>query len=1020
MFSKGRTCHVLITVFAMMLLSCRQDVQRKPVAGSGFIDLAGYDFQTGGPINLDCRWGFYWKQLLSPADFRPGKACSPDYIGVPGMWNGYRSGSEVAGGDGFATYRIVVKNMSAGYYGLKIPSMATAYRLWVNDREVARNGIVAPGREMVPQQMPAVAFFAAKGEDVAITVNVSNYMSDKGGMWESLKLGTEQQVLRERLIAVACDLLLFGSILFMSLYHFGLFLFRRKDRFTLWFGLVCLVISIRIMITGEFFLVYLFPAINWYLELKLEFLTVFSDFAFFLLFLDSLYGRDFNIRIVKLFVAVSAVFSILALVLQVRTIAMLLPFFHLIIIAGLVYMVSVLVLCAARRRNGAVFILAGFMILILALVNDILDSEGIIYSVYLYPWGLLVFCFSQSLVLSGIFSRSLKSVEYLSVQLGQSYNRIEEYNKNLEFMISERTSELAGANEKLREQDEIKTRFFSNISHDLRTPLTIILGPVDDALEGKPLGRETLQSMQRNGRNLMSLINDLLDMSRITSGMIRLDVRLTDMRELVTRCCMDMQHTAQARRISMECIPGDLPVHVYVDNARIVQVLYNFFSNSFRFTGPGGIITVRTGFDDGYAVIEFSDTGCGIPSDRISYVFDRFAQAWEWAGINYGGNGLGLSIVKELVELHCGTVSVESRHISEFPLNHGTVFTVKIPPGTSHFDDKVHRAVISDAAESAASRYPVAHQTGEGVPALIRDERHLLHSAGSCLSDEKCPEGDEDLPVILVVDDDREFCLMLENMLAGSYRIIKACDGREAMNILNSSAGIDLVLSDIMMPGMDGYELLRQMRSAGDTALIPLIFLTGRADQYMKIEALGIGAVDYVTKPFNSAELILRIRNQMEQQRMRGALRRNLDRIMDKLKAGSKSSSLTDITVTGEHCGTSPKQTDGRMGFVCSFIREHFTEDLTRENLSGAIGLSPDSFSRLFNQYTGSSLSDYINEVRIHEARKMLRETSDTVIRISLDTGFDSIRTFNRVFKRHTGMNPGEYRESVSKPSAAQ
>jgi len=235
-------------------------------------------------------------------------------------------------------------------------------------------------------------------------------------------------------------------------------------------------------------------------------------------------------------------------------------------------------------------------------------------------------------------------------------------------------------------------------------------------------------------------------------------------------------------------------------------------------------------------------------------------------------------------------------------------------------------------------------------------------------------------------------------MLGTRYIVHEAANGLEAVAVLEERDEIDLVLSDIMMPGMDGHELIQWIRADERFEGIPVVFLTARVENFMKIEGLDLGAIDYVTKPFSTDELILRIRNQMELKKLRNSLLRNYEIISAKLRA------VNLRTVTDDNAS--------KIETICGFIREHYMEDLIRDDLAAAVGLNPDTFSRLFNLHIGKSLFDYVNELRIEEAMRRLGESDESITRVSISTGFDNIRTFNRVFKKITGLTPGEYRDS--------
>ena len=195
---------VTLVILACFFTSCTNDNTHEIRYEKGKILAENFNF-TGNNMPLNTEWEFYWKKLYTPADFKSGTVELPDYLNVPGVWNGYVKGNDTAGGDGFATYRLIVKNLPPGNYALKIPSMATAYKMWINNFEAASNGRVAPDKSMVPMQKPDIAFFNTKGEDVSIIVQVSNYMSDKGGMWDTIYLGTREEVLKSRNISISFE-----------------------------------------------------------------------------------------------------------------------------------------------------------------------------------------------------------------------------------------------------------------------------------------------------------------------------------------------------------------------------------------------------------------------------------------------------------------------------------------------------------------------------------------------------------------------------------------------------------------------------------------------------------------------------------------------------------------------------------------------------------------------------------------------------------------------------------------------
>jgi|GEM_PF-2500769 len=562
------------------------------------------------------------------------------------------------------------------------------------------------------------------------------------------------------------------------------------------------------------------------------------------------------------------------------------------------------------------------------------------------------------------------------------------WNVRLKVTVDRTTRELMKMKEAAEAASEAKTVFLDNISHELRTPLTLILAPIESALDGKELDTGTLSMIRRNGRNLLELINDLLDLSKVESGRAKLNVKKTNICRLAEIYCAEMASAAAYKNIHINCDVPDYPLELYVDQTQILTVLANLFSNSIKHTGAGGSISVAV-FDKGDEVlISFSDTGKGIESCRIDTIFDRFTMAHESADNKVGGTGIGLSLVKGILELHGGAVTVESRYLYDFPDNHGTDFFLTIPKGREHFDsrDDVEFSE-TDLLGGISSYLTLPHKE---LPGYI----------------DKPGETDEeaDRPAILVVDDNSDMRKFLKNILSSHFNVRTSGDGIDALNYLRDNPETDLVVSDLMMPRMDGHELLEKIHSDENLLHIPLLFLSARADDMVKYKGFELGAVDYVVKPFSPYELVLRIRKQIEMHQARNSLIKKNEELYSKLKEKlspkSESNNLTDAMKE-------------KMEKVCEFIRENFTENITRENVSDIIDLNTDSFGRAFKRYTGKNFADYTYGLRLAEAKKNLTETDLTVTRISINTGFDSLRTFNRIFKKHTGMSPSNYRGKV-------
>lgn len=590
---------------------------------------------------------------------------------------------------------------------------------------------------------------------------------------------------------------------------------------------------------------------------------------------------------------------------------------------------------------------------------------------YRIPWGYIVTIIVIASIIAGVAA-------------------IWSWNYQLQKKIDEATDELKAMKEEAENASQAKSLFLDNISHELRTPLTLIIAPIEDAMNGRPLSADKLEMIHRNSRNLLSLINDLLDLSRITAGRLKLRISETDLGRAVMIYCREMESIAEYYGITLACSVPDEPLIVHIDRNKFSGILSNFFSNSLKFTGKGGNITVSLEKDNNEIVLRFCDTGPGIPPGKTDSIFDRFSQAETAASKLHEGTGIGLSIVKEIAELHGGSVSVESRYIEQHPDDHGTVFSVRVPSGTAHFKGRSDIEFVDSPANEPRNPHV------RGIAARWNKD-FARHRA-------ECPDGEKSS--VLIVEDNADMRFFLEELLGKDYDVYTALDGIEALDILGRVETIDLVLSDIMMPVMDGHELLRKIKADEKISGIPVLFLSARNDDLCRHTGLELGAVDYILKPFNPDELILRIRNQMQLRVIRNNLERRNNELYSRLgievQSDHKKLPVTDSMKV-------------KMESVCSFIQQNFTSDLSRDLIASTIDMNPDLFSRLFNQHTGKTLPDYINSLRIAEAKKLLTETDKAISRVSIDTGFDNLRTFNRTFKKFTGMNPSEFREEKTR-----
>ena len=392
--------------------------------------------------------------------------------------------------------------------------------------------------------------------------------------------------------------------------------------------------------------------------------------------------------------------------------------------------------------------------------------------------------------------------------------------------------ELEASNRQLLELDRLKSEFFANISHELRTPLTLSLGAFKGLLKFSPAPEceQLIQSGMRNTSRLLFLINELLDLAKFDSGRAELRKRCFDLALLVRSVAANFE-SSHTRRIHFKGL--DQPVAAEADPRQMKKVLYNLLSNAFKFSDPDeGQIWIRLSAKEDRVDLELEDNGIGIPPDQLERIFDRFTQVEGSATRRYEGSGIGLALVKEIVTHHGGTIAVEST------LGRGSTFTITLPRGGASPDKMVA------LEEDDTITFPAFRESGQE-----RDRPATVSPAPS-----------DDRPLVLVADDNTDMRGYVELMLSRQFRTALARDGAEALDQARTLRP-DLILTDIMMPRMSGYDLLKAVRQDPALRSIPVILLTARAGTEARVESLDAGANDYIAKPFDEEELLARVSN---------------------------------------------------------------------------------------------------------------------------------------------------------------
>ncbi len=539
---------------------------------------------------------------------------------------------------------------------------------------------------------------------------------------------------------------------------------------------------------------------------------------------------------------------------------------------------------------------------------------------------------------------------------------------------------------KLRELDHARSRFFANVSHEFRTPLTLTLGPLNDMKAGLygPLDAPIAQQVdlaRRNAGRVLDLINQILDVARLEAGRSPLHARLLDLGPFVEGVAQPFQTLAERRAMTFEVELPPAPIEVFADAPQLQKVVANLLSNALKFTPEGGIVRVLITSEDGAAHVTVRDSGPGIPASDLPHVFDRFYQVSEPAQTQMG-TGIGLALAKEIMDLHGGTLAVESEE------GFGSTFTVTLPLGRAHLAPEQ----IDEAAEpwTPSTTLLIAEPDEHGIPAFAGENPAA------------------DVTTILVVEDHAEVRAYVRRHLEATpeghptYRVLEAADG-EAGLALAKARLTDLVLSDVMMPKLDGLELCRALKADPETDFIPVILLTAKAAPEDKIEGLGELADDYLTKPFDPAELQARIANLITvRTRLRDRFRKE-----GMVLVGTEDAPAPTRLPAPEAV---PSAADVFLIEVREAVGAHLSDEtFSVQRLADEVGVSRGHLHRQLKAFVGQTPTDLIRMARLERATHLLARRAGTVSEIAYAVGFKSIGHFSDSFMEAYGCRPSAY-----------
>ncbi|BHH82391.1 hypothetical protein LA52FAK_06800 [Desulforhopalus sp. 52FAK] len=807
-----------------MLAGCEQTPPNQPTAQQGFIDLTEWDFARDGSVELFGEWEFYDQTLLTPSDLSsPDRLKHPDFFSVPDFWANHQANRAEIPAHAFATYRLLIKTQTTQPQLVLLNyGVMAAHSLWVNGKLRRKDGQVADeAGKVVPGQLQPVPIHLSDSDFIAGSIElVVQAVGSKywvGGMAQPFKIGLESQIIRP-LEHQRCFVVFFSSLLlFMGCFHLVLFFSRRQDPSTLFFSLFCLtwVVSIVSSAADRWLIFSLFPNISLYTADHIEIIGYYFSVPLLLFFLQALFPRETPKWLAKAHLVLAVILTPLTFTSQ--------PIYgvsstigHIVTGCAICSVFVILVKALRRGRQSSQLLAAGGITLAIFGFGDLLAAFGIIKFIYLRHFALMIFVSCQACAIALRFSQTFAKTEALSLELRH---------KNIQ----------------LSRLDALKDEFLANTSHELRTPLAGIIG-IAESMQAGATGSLSASAMGNldlvvaSGRRLANLVNDILDFSRLKNKDLSLHLKPVDLGNVVETVCTVLHPLASGKGIALvNNLDGSLPL-VQADEDRLQQILFNLIGNGIKFT-PAGSLTITAEPNDQFLQVAITDTGIGIAQDKLAEIFLSFEQVDSTETRNFGGTGLGLSITKDLVELHNGTLKVQSK------LCKGSTFFLNLP--------LAEQAVEGEIPVPGINRYqpPTRSAMSDSVEPIPNSEMAPLFA---------------NAPTILAVDDEPVNLQVAVNQLGlAGFKVLTAANGADALALCQEKLP-DLILLDIMMPGMSGYQVCQQLRMKHSASILPIIIVTARNRTADLVAGFESGASDYLTKPFTSSELLVRVRSLLQ------------------------------------------------------------------------------------------------------------------------------------------------------------
>jgi len=826
---------LILPAVCILATGCLWQQPPAPKAADGAVDLSGFDIEKNGPLSLMTGWLYFPGQRIFPSDFLTDEAPPKGQpLAWLADWDVSRGRRPTEPAYTTATLRLVVSGVNSNRpLGLRVGSHKDACRIWVNGSLIYEKGRIGTDRATGFPGEPDLVLLPLATTEGPTDFDIVIQLAEFSAVSYSWGLNVSMGVLDTMAGKIARDKagLVFAVtlLLVMGLYHLVFYFFRRNESALLNFSLFCFCWMIEKGVNDvNYWLIHLFwPHAPVHLMERLDILGYAFSLPLLVFFIRDLFPDETPPLLPKLFLAATSALSVWLMV-DLSANPLIYSCVHVVAVSAMVVVMTASIRAVlAGRRNGGIMLCGIFIVAFCGFI-DILTALRITSGPSLITLGLLSLIVCQAVCLARRFAWSFHATEDLSLKL-------------------------ARANEDLKKLDTIKDEFLANTTHELLTPLSGIIGLAESMMAGRERklpenDRNNLRMMVASGKRLNGLVRDILDFSRLKTRDIRLDLTPLDVQRAVKTVLTLVQPLAGAKNLSLSSHFTDRLPPVLADENRLHQILFNLIGNAVKYTQKGAV-TVTAEREPDFIRVRISDTGMGIPEHGRERIFIRFEQVHTLPADGVQGTGLGLSIAKQLVELHRGEIGFQDRK------GGGTTFFFALP--------------IARLNELPENREPHSGKT---------EVKESPDPTPVSFPEPLTPVGESagDREVILVVDDDPVNIQVAVNHLKNEgFHVLTALSGKEALGRMPAGRKPDLVLLDIMMPGMDGYETCRQIRQTHSMSDLPVIMLTARIQVRDVVMGFDAGANDYLTKPFLREELLARVRTQIRIRRAYTILKEN-------------------------------------------------------------------------------------------------------------------------------------------------